>query len=124
MSTRTVLIIALALVFGGSAAIGINTLRTPPEGPQAEGVPVVVTTKDVGRFTVLKPDALELRRYPKEQVPPGALTSIEEAVDRVVHFPLAKNETVLDSRLSPRGSGRGIATAIPRGMRAFTIQTN
>jgi Flp pilus assembly protein CpaB len=36
---------------------------------------------------------------------------------------LLKDEPVVTGKLAPKGSGRGMAALIPKGMRAFTIQT-
>ncbi|HZT82504.1 MAG TPA: Flp pilus assembly protein CpaB, partial [Gemmataceae bacterium] len=123
MSVRTVLIVVLALVFGGSAAIGIGSFYKAPTAAPVDTVPVVVAAADVPRFSTVTPDLLRTRDFPKNLVPPGALTSPEEAADRVTYAPLVKDEPILDSKLAPKGAGRGMAAAIPKGMRAFTIQT-
>ncbi len=47
MSPRTLIMAMLALVFGGSAAVGVNSLiKSPPKG---EVVPVVVAAADIAR---------------------------------------------------------------------------
>jgi pilus assembly protein CpaB len=116
------LVVVLALVFGGSAAIGVNALRGPG-GPRPETVPVVVAAADAPRFATLTAGHVKTRDCPRDLVPPGALTRKEEAVDRVTLTQLVKDEPVLESKLAPRGAGRGMAPGITRGMRAFTIQT-
>src|SRR5205823_733571 len=68
-------------------------------------------------------DSVTLRDYPKELVPASAVTRIEEVLERYVFIPLSKDDPVLDSKLLARGAGRGLAPLIPKGMRAFTIQT-
>jgi pilus assembly protein CpaB len=124
VSLRSILIVVLALVCGGSAAVGITSMRdAPPPAPKPETVSVVVAEVDVPRFTTLSPQALSTRDWPKNNVPPGAFASVEEAVGRVASAPLVKGEPILDARLAPRGAGRGVAAAIPKGMRACTIQT-
>jgi pilus assembly protein CpaB len=124
VTLRTVLIVLLALVFGASAAVGVGTIRNrEPEVVKPETVPVVVAADDVPRFVSVTADHLTVRDCPKDLVPPGALTSVEEALNRVTLNPVVKGETVLDSRLAPRGSGRGMAPGIAPGKRAFTIQT-
>jgi pilus assembly protein CpaB len=123
VSARTVTIVLLALVFGGSAAYGINYLIRRPAAPKVDTVSVVVAAADVPRFTSLTPDQLTTRDYPKDLVPPGALTSVEDAVGRAPHSPLIKDEPLLDGKLTKKGAGRGLAAVVPNGMRAFTIQT-
>jgi len=123
VSIRTVLIMALALVFGGSAAVGIGKLRAPQTVAAPETVAVVVAAVDVPRFTTVSADMLKTQEYPKDLVPPEALTNIEDAVGRVSFSPLVKDEPILNRKLAVRGAGRGMAAIIPLGMRAFTIQT-
>src|SRR4051812_12598084 len=124
MSIRSILVVALALVFGGSAAVGVSALRQQaPAAAPAETVPVVVAAVDVPRGTVLTGVVLKVREWPKDMVPPGVVTQLEEALERVVFIPVMKDEPVLEAKLAPKGAGRGLAALIPVGMRAFTIQT-
>jgi pilus assembly protein CpaB len=124
VSLRTILILVLALVSGVSAAVGINALRQPVQASEApESVLIVVATADVQRFTTISTDMVTTHPYPKDMVPKGALTSVEEALDRVVYVPLLKDEPVIDSKLAAKGLGRGMAAGIPSGMEAFTIRT-
>jgi pilus assembly protein CpaB len=128
VSLRSVLVVLLALVFGASAAVGVNSLRNapPPEPPPAptpvETVPVVAAAVDVPRFTTLSADLLKLSYFPKDLAPPGAASSIQEVTERVVLSALVKDEPVLDAKLALRGAGRGMAPGLPHGMGAFTIQ--
>jgi len=126
MSFRSVLIVLLALVFGGAAALGITVMRRPeppPPPPQIETVPVVVAATDVARFTTISSDHLRVKQLPKDAVPPNALTRIEDAAGRVTLVPLYYDEPVLDVKLASHGAGRGMAPGIEKGKRAFTIQT-
>jgi pilus assembly protein CpaB len=121
---RSILIVVLAVVFGGTAAIGVTSLRSQGEpAPAPETVPVVVAAADVPRGALVTANLLKTRDWPKNLVPEGALTRLEDAVDRVAVTPLVKEETVLDAKLAARGAGRGLAALVPEGMRAFTIQT-
>jgi pilus assembly protein CpaB len=125
VSVRSVLVVLLALVCGGSAAIFVNTWRnslTTPAAPP-ETVPVVVAAVDVERFTALTPDMLKTRDFPKDLAPPGAAAHIEDVIDRNTQMNLVKDEAVTENKLTPRGAGRGMAPSLPEGMGAFTIQT-
>lgn len=124
MSVRSMLVVALALVSGGSAAVGIHTLRNQGlANLDAETVSIVVATADIARGATLSSDHLKLRTCPKDLVPEGALTRLEDVLDRVLFSALVKEEPILEGKLAARGSGRGMAALIPKGMRAFTIQT-
>src|SRR5262245_38302139 len=121
MSTRTLLIIVLALAFGLSAAVGVAQLNRA--APATDMVGVVVLVRDTPRFTTLTADLVKIQQYPKELVPPGSITRLEEVIDRVTDTHLVRNEPVLENRLAPKGAGRGMAAVIPKGMRAVTIRT-
>jgi pilus assembly protein CpaB len=121
MSPRTVIVATLALVFGGSAAVGVNSLiKSPPKG---DVVPVVMAAADITRGGTITGDLLKTRDFPRELVPPGAITKLEDAIDRTVAMPLMRDDAILENKLAPRGAGRGMAALIPKGMRAFTITT-
>jgi pilus assembly protein CpaB len=123
MSIRTVIILLLALVFGLSAALGVNLLMRKPEPERPETVAVLVAASNVPRFGTLTANQLKFRELPSDLVPSGALTQVEDAVDRAVFSGLVRDEIILEGKLTAKGAGRGMATAIPKGMRAFTIST-
>src|SRR4051812_4892792 len=118
MSVRSMMIVVLTLVFGGSAAMGVNAfLKTPPAGT-GELVKVLVAAVDMPRGGNVTSEMLQTKDFPKDMVPTGALTKPEEAIDRAVSIPLIHDEPVLDGKLSPKGAGRGMAALVPSGMRA------
>ena len=86
-------------------------------------LPVVTAATDLKRGQVLDAAMLQLASYRKQDVPSGALATIEEAVGRTVIIPLAAREPIEALKLANKGAGRGLAALIPNGMRAFTIQT-
>jgi pilus assembly protein CpaB len=123
MSIRTVLIVVLALVFGLSAAAGINALRNQePPTPKADTQPIVVAALDIARGSTITSDMLAMRDYPTAVVPTGAITNLEAAINRSVAIPMLKGDPLIDNKLAPRGAGRGMAALIPKGMRTISIQ--
>jgi pilus assembly protein CpaB len=124
LTPRTILVVILALVFGGSAAVGINSLRQPPPPTnKPETVPVLVAAVDIPPFGALSSEMIKTQDWPKEVVPPDALTKLEDALDRPVLTSIFKGDLLFENKLAPRGAGRGMTTKIPKGMRAFTIHT-
>jgi pilus assembly protein CpaB len=123
MSVRTVLIVVLALVFGVAAAVMAGQLTLQRSGEHADTAPVVVAAADIPRFSMVLADQVKVRQFPKEVVPPGALSSIDDAVGRVAFVPIVKDEPLHGSRLASKGAGRGLAAVIPPGMQAIAIQT-
>jgi pilus assembly protein CpaB len=124
MNIRTVLIILLAVVFGLAATFGVRSALRLSAGTVARpaGVPVVVAAADVPRYGTLTVAMLKILEVPKEMVPPGALTRIEDALDRSCTTFVGKGEMLLESKLTAKGV-RGVAAGIPKGMRAVTIRT-
>lgn len=124
MTMRTVLIVLLALVLGGTVVFGVNSaLKQRKEAVPVDTVPVVVVSEDVARFTTLTEDMLSIRQYPKDLVPPGSVRSVSDAVERVTLASLAKGDALSRYKISTKGAGRGMGAVIPKGMRAFTIST-
>jgi pilus assembly protein CpaB len=123
VSPRSLLVVVMALVFGGSAAVGVNSFVNNPPTPKLDVVPVVVAALDVPRGGNLTADMVKTRDYPRGVVPQGAVSQVQDAIDRAVFIPLLKDEPVLEAKLAPKGSGRGLAAFVPKGMRAFAIQT-
>ena len=85
-------------------------------------VPVVVAVVDLPRGASITPEAVKIKEFPRDLVPAGALSKLEDAVNRVIFVPLTKDEPVLESKLAPKGSGRGLSALIPPGMRAYTVK--
>ena len=123
MSIRTILIVGLALIFGVAAALMAAQFARQRVGDGVEMYPVVVATVDIPRFTVVSDEQVTIRQFPKELIPPGAVTRLEDAVGRVAYMPLVKDEPLHSRRLAGKGAGRGLAAVIPTGMQAITIQT-
>jgi pilus assembly protein CpaB len=123
VSVRTLLVVALALVCGASAAVGISKLRPEGESQNVDTVPVVVAAVDIPRGRTVSADVLKTVDMPKSHVPLGATSKMDDLVDRVCFTPLFKGEPVLDAKLTPRGAGRGMGALTKPGMRSFTIPT-
>ena len=73
---------------------------------------------------VLKSDDLELVAWPGSNPVDGALSQPSDAIGRELLFPMAKGEPILDSDLSAAGSGTGLASRIPDGMRAVALRSD
>ena len=123
MSVRTILVALFAIIFGTSAAVGVNILRHSWTPKNLETIDVVVASYEIPRFTTLSAEHLKVREYPRELVPAGSFSKIEDVVDRVADATFASNEPLIEVQVSAKGAGRGAAAVIPPGMRAMTIKT-
>jgi pilus assembly protein CpaB len=123
VSLRTILIVVLALVFGGAAAVLANRLVNRGQSGPSETVPVIVAAGDIPRGTIVSADMVTVDNWPKDKVLPSMITTVEDATDRATLIPLVKGEVLLDSKLTAKGAGGGMAGLTRKGMRAVTIQT-
>lgn len=124
MSAKTMIVALLALFCGGSAALMVVliSLRSANGSQeQAELVPVVVASTEIGRGIGIEPHMLRVRNWPKENVPEDACKSLEEAVGFSSRFAVVRDEILIKSRLT---QGTGLTSLITPGMRAYTIQTS
>src|SRR5436190_2014416 len=115
--TRLLLAAAVALLlvtgafFVATAPWGLPRLLCPSA---PETVPVVVAAQDIPPYAVLTADMIKTRDLPRDLVPPGTLTKVEDALDRAVLTPLVKGEILLGNKLAPKGAGRGMAARLPK----------
>ena len=78
-------------------------------------VPVVVAAVEILRGGSLTADMVKIQDFPKDLVPQGAINKVEDVVDRAVFTPMMKDELVLEGKLAPKGSGRGLAALVLQG---------
>ena len=124
MSVRSLLMVALALILGVSTSVLVNSYMQRVPGPNSAvvSVPVVVAVRDLPRWESITPEAVKIKQFPEDLVPPGALSKLEDAVNRGIFVPLTKDDWVLESKLAPKGAGRGLSALIPPGMRAYSVK--
>ena len=134
MSGKLAIMAGLAVVFGATSYYAGNQYLDSQakarlneiENSQAsiEVAQVVVATDELRFGDTLAADKLKLVTWPKESMPEGAFTSVEEAVgegQRKVLKAVAKNEPLLVVKLSGEDGRAGLSGIIAEGMRAVTI---
>src|SRR5262249_49807546 len=118
-SAPLVLALALVLVLAIAQWMGLGIVQRnqkPPPPPKPETVPVLVAAFDIPPLTEIAPEMVKVYECPKDLVPTDALTKVEDALGRGVMTPLVKGEFLLNAKLAPRGTGRGLGAKIPKGM--------
>jgi len=73
---------------------------------------------------MLRAENLHLVDWPATMPLQGAYTSTQALVGRVVLYPLAAGEPILERQLSAPGTSNGITVKIPDGMRAIALRTD
>ena len=123
MSVRTLVVLALAIVCGGSSAAGVFLMRgNAPEKP--ETVSVVMAARDIARGEVVTEQVITTREWPVGYEPPNAITKTDDVLNRTAMSPIMAGEAILQNRIADPDAGRGLAALIPEGQRAYTIQAS
>jgi pilus assembly protein CpaB len=119
-----VLLFAFLVATGASLLLYRLLINRPQINPQAATVTqVVLATHDIEMGSVLKEEDVKLENW-NSTVPPGAVLKIQDMVGRGVNTKIFAKEPIIESRLSPKGAGGGLASMIPPGMRAVALPVN
>lgn len=124
---RGLIFIGLALIMGLVAAWFTQRLVSEPTAAQQADLrttSVVVVRADVPMAATLTERFLTTAEWPVENVPPGALTTTNAAVGRVVRRPLAAGEPVLETALFEMGASGGLRAVIALNHRAVTVKVD
>jgi pilus assembly protein CpaB len=112
--------IAAGLIVAYLASRGSSS--SEPAAPIVEEpVPVVVAIQEIPGGTLVTEEMVELRYYPEETLPEGAMPATDLVVGQVTRFPIAAGEQLTISRFVGPSSGQSISFQIPEGLRGFTI---
>jgi pilus assembly protein CpaB len=125
MNSRFVLALAVSagmalLVTGIFYQVAVGGGK-PAAAPTTE---VVVAAKDLEIGAALKPTELRMQPWPSALLPEGAFLDIESVLDRTPRSGILAGEPVLVRRLAEPGSGVGLATKVPEGMRAMSVRVD
>lgn len=133
MRSRALLLLGLALVFGGLAAFMVNRLVTQPDAPpgqadtSAPDTAAVVAGTDIPRGETVTEEMLRVVRLPDGAYPESAFPDIDTVLENppvIAMTELAEGEVLLPNRLSTGMRSRGITGRIPEGHRAIAIPVN
>ncbi|WP_107852493.1 Flp pilus assembly protein CpaB [Oceanimonas marisflavi] len=129
MKTRTLLLFVLSVVFGVAAAyMANNWLNQQSQAAQAkaqgETTQVVVAAVDLVPGAPIEPIHVQLKDIDSRLVPPGALTSLEQAQNMVAKNNLYRGDVLRNERLAPVGEGSTLSVLLEPGMRAVTVRVN
>jgi len=125
MSRRILIIVSCALVLSICAsylvyrAVGarVTAGKSPPT------VELVVAARELAVGTLIQDADLKTAAW-LGPLPKGATVKRDGFLNRGVVSPIYEGEPVTENRLSPKGSGGGLAATIPPGMRACAVKVN
>ncbi len=123
--TRPFLMLALALASGGTAAyLALRYIReqaTPLMAAQPKNAQVVVAARALPLGTVLGERDLKTIEWIGTAVPPGFISTPQQALSRGLITAVTENEPILEGKLAAQGIGGGLPIIIEPGMRGFSM---
>jgi pilus assembly protein CpaB len=92
--------------------------------PTNDMTEIVVAGQGVTLGARLTENDLRLAPWPRAVPLQGSFQKVSDVIGRGVIVPMTANEPVLESKLAATGSGAGLMSAIPDGMRAVGVKVN
>jgi pilus assembly protein CpaB len=125
MKWGIIILLILGVIAAASAALLVGTLRTgssDSSGKNASSNIEVATAKiTMPAMTVITLDHVIKEEVPKEQLPEGRLFSPSQVIGKVLAMPVVKGQVLTDSCFVTEGTGALLASALPYGMRAVSV---
>jgi pilus assembly protein CpaB len=120
------LIIALVLSLAGSAIFTIWLSKKFAKPPAQTGgeLHYVAAAQNLQAGDVLTPASLKLVAWPSTVPLEGSFPKPDELNGRIVLYPLAAGEPIIERQLAAPGSSAGLAMKIPDGMRAISLRSD
>ena len=120
------LIIALVISLAGSALFTSWMVKKFSHSGNATGgeLHYVATAQNLQAGDVLSPATLKLVAWPTATPLEGAFAKADMLNGRIVLFPLAAGEPILERQLAAAGSSAGLSMKIPDGMRAISLKSD
>ncbi|NQU25253.1 MAG: Flp pilus assembly protein CpaB [Candidatus Nealsonbacteria bacterium] len=125
MRAKSLALLVLALGCGLVASIGITQVMKQDGGETAggDGVTIYVAKEDVGHGRALASDALRLEEWPKDKVPAGAISRIEDIENRKPRTMVFAGQPILESMLYKKNEEPiSVDREIPPGYRLVGVK--
>jgi pilus assembly protein CpaB len=122
---RLVMALIIALLISGLFTYWLSTRvsRTAHVStPQKQLYVAAGKALDAGES--LKPESLQLVEWHTSAPLTGGFTKINDLTARVLLYPLAKGEPIIEQQLAAVGAGAGLTAQIPSGMRAISVRSD
>ena len=126
MRAKSVALLVLALGCGLVASLGITQVLAKRGGDPAaaaETQGVLVAVKDIPLGSLLTSQVTKLEEWPKDRVPAGALTRMEDVEGRRSRAKFYVGEPILEQKLFGKGmTEQGADALIPKGYRVVSVR--
>jgi pilus assembly protein CpaB len=129
MRGKSIALLMLALGCGLVAAIGITQVlgkRDPDTSNSSRGMQtVLVASRDISMGSVIDPGDVKSESWPKEKIPDGSLSKLEDAEGRRVRGLIVAGEPIVDKKLRTKGfSDSSASWGIPKGYRVVSVKVD
>ena len=123
-SRRLLIALLLALLLSGAVTLVISRKLSSRNAAHPSLQRYVASSHTLQAGEVLQPDDLTLVDWPASLPLKNAFTKVEDIAGRAVIYPVAGSQPILDDYLAAPGSGIGLTTKIPEGMRATSVKSD
>lgn len=130
MRAKSLALLSLALGCGLVASIGITQVMAKrgaaPAAALGEMEKIYVAARDIPLNEVLSAQILRLEQWPRDKIPPGAVSKLEEVEGRRCRTRLYAGEAILKTKLFGKGQGDLGSTSaqIPKGFRVVSVRVD
>jgi pilus assembly protein CpaB len=127
MRPKSLLLLVLALGCGLVASIGISQVmdrNANRGGATLETSPIYIAMHNINLGDPIDASMVSLQEWPKDRIPPGAVSQLEDLEGRRPRATIIQGEPILDGKLLAPGQMADPITAIPPGFRLKTISVD
>ena len=125
MNRRLTSAFIIALVVSGVFTFWLSQKymknRPAPPAPKSQ---YVAAAANLEAGQAIKAENLRMVDWPTSVPLPGAFTAPQPLVGRILLYPIAAGEPILERQLANPGSGLGLTVKIPDGMRAISLRSD
>jgi Flp pilus assembly protein CpaB len=123
-STKSIVLIVIALACGLVASIGISQLIDRPDSDSEPKMETIyVAASNIPSWSELTPELLKQEEWPAGKVPQDAIRSIEEFEGKSPKYPLYPGEPIVQSKLTDGKAGRR-SIRIPAGYQVVAVEVD
>ena len=123
-SRRVLLALLIALLLSGGVTFFISRKLSSSSTSRPTVHRYVAASRALDAGEVLKAEDLVLIDWPASVPVANAFPQAGDLAGRAVIFPVAASEPILEGYLAAPGSGIGLTTKIPEGMRATSVKSD
>ena len=125
MRPKSLILLALAGGCGIVASIGISQVLDGNRGPSSiETQPIYVALHNINLGDPIDASMVSLQEWPKDKIPPGAISQLEDLESRRPRTAIIEGEPILEGKLLAPGAMADPISQIPPDMRLVTISVD